>query len=324
MVERSRKSGGGLLCWRVRPKEAIEAELSLCYGVPIDIAGKLQGLECVAAAFEKGDAALARIAAVQVGFPDPPSLAKGCPVPKSFLCELQFAGLLKDWDPTKHPRSGEKPNPGWFADVPKTPKTARSSRWPSKTVSRKIREFAKKFAEKAKDLVERGAEDVVEGAEDFVESDAPEIAFPEAAELLAFKQTLEPEELNAGEDRALAQLDANFDPPKTLEELQKPPQKNVLGYDRHHIVEQNPANIEKDVPEESLGLLDKFGRRRLDDQSNLAWVPRLKHEKITAYYNSLDHADPFNRRLRTIVKGMDFEQQRQFGLKAMREFGVLK
>ena len=77
-------------------------------------------------------------------------------------------------------------------------------------------------------------------------------------------EQLGPSELLSGEDRAIAQTNAYFDPPKTLEELQTPPTQNALGYERHHIVEQNDDNVEKEV-------VVKFGRDEIDDPSNLVW-----------------------------------------------------
>src|ERR1700683_1098600 len=40
---------------------------------------------------------------------------------------------------------------------------------------------------------------------------------------------------------------AAFQPPKTLDELQQVPAENILGYEQHHIVNQNPANLAKNV-----------------------------------------------------------------------------
>ena len=112
-----RAASGG---WEVRPRDEAEAELTALYGLPIDLSGKQGGLATVAAALERGDAALAAIAAVLLGFPDPPGLAKDAPVRGSveLAAQLAASGLLKDWDSAQHPRAGDKPNPGWFAAKP--------------------------------------------------------------------------------------------------------------------------------------------------------------------------------------------------------------
>ena len=69
---------------------------------------------------------------------------------------------------------------------------------------------------------------------------------PYAEAMAVFLDELEPKPTNLGEDRILQLLRANFDPPKTLSELQRPPDHDRLGYERHHIVvEQNKANVEK-------------------------------------------------------------------------------
>jgi len=134
---------------------------------------------------------------------------------------------------------------------------------------------------------------------------------------LELVQKLGPSELNDGEQRAIEQTNAFFDPPKTLEALQTPPKQNALGYERHHIVEQNDDNVEKDV-------VVKFGRDAIDDPGNLVWVPRLKHELITGYYNGTDDDDPQERNRRDVIGEDDFETQREEGLAALRKFGVLQ
>ena len=70
--------------------------------------------------------------------------------------------------------------------------------------------------------------------------------------------------------------------------------------------------------------MEKFGRNMIDAPSNLAWVPRLKHELITGYYNSLEKDDPQGRLHRQVISEMDFASQREAGLQAMRRYGVLK
>jgi hypothetical protein len=125
-----------------------------------------------------------------------------------------------------------------------------------------------------------------------------------------------PVELNSGEDRLTAQLKAAFDPPKTLEDLQQTPIENVLGYEQHHIVEQNPGNVLKIN-------IEKFGQELLDDSGNLTWVPRFKHEEITAYYNE-NLAGPGSPTVRDLIGKFGMEQQRQIGLYVLRKYGVLK
>ena len=74
----------------------------------------------IAAALDRGDLAMAAIAAVQLQFPDPPPLAKGAESHADIerrAVELYRSGLLKFWDPAIHPRAGTPPNPGWFALV---------------------------------------------------------------------------------------------------------------------------------------------------------------------------------------------------------------
>jgi hypothetical protein len=117
LLRQERGSGS----WTVRTLAELNDELAARYRLPIDIAAKAGALALIANAFNRGDLALAAIAAVQMQFPDLPPLAKGDESTDEIMrraLELYRSGLLKaGWDPTKHPRRGSAPNPGWFAPV---------------------------------------------------------------------------------------------------------------------------------------------------------------------------------------------------------------
>jgi hypothetical protein len=68
--------------------------------------------------------------------------------------------------------------------------------------------------------------------------------------------------------------------------------------------------------------VEKFGRDLIDSPNNLIWIPRLKHELITGYYNSKVWVHGSLRR--QIVNAGDFATQREAGLAALRRFGVLQ
>ena len=117
---------------------------------------------------------------------------------------------------------------------------------------------------------------------------------------VAFVEGMKPTERNGADDRITDQLNANLDPAKSLEELQTPPTKHWLGYEQHHIVEQNQYNVEKDGNAVEDGVA-KFGRAKIDDADNVVWVPRLKHERITSDYNSRADNNPMFRLTRHFV-----------------------
>ncbi len=74
----------------------------------------------IAHALNRGDIAMAAIATVQMQLPDPPPFSKRIETDQEIAhraAELHRIGLLKFWDPAKHPRTGTPPNPGWFAPV---------------------------------------------------------------------------------------------------------------------------------------------------------------------------------------------------------------
>lgn len=286
--------------WSVRPIDEINRDLSACYGLPVDASKKNHGLTGVARALDSGNLALAGITSLLLSFPDPPSMEKDARSDEALFAlgeALWRSGLLKDWDPNKHLRTGAAPNPGWFAPVQQEEKAPRPG-WPPARANREMRDFLKRLAQKSLlGLV--------------VPETEPAVFF------LELLRGLTPTELNSGEDRLTAQWKANLDPPKTLQQLQIEPIENRLGYEQHHIVEQNPANVAK-------RLVVKFGRAMIDDPDNLVWAPRLKHEQITAFYNSTDEEDPLKRRWRDVVGKMDFAAQRAFGLEQMRKAGILQ
>lgn len=286
---------GGATRWLPRDTAELDAELSERYALPVDFAAKADGLATIAQALNDGNVALAQIATLHLRLPDPP-MAKSFTSLEAAIAlatELYRAGILKgDWDPSKHPRTGAPPNPGWFAEVPKEPKVPAPG-WPSRGVNMLIRDQARRLAAA---ITERGSL-VLTG--------------PVGDAIVGFLDAFSPTELNRGEDRAIAQFKSYFDPPKTLQELQLP-NPDKLGYERHHIVEQNPGNRAK------------FGDLAIDDPSNIVYIPRLKHEEISAYYNSKPDGASSDETFRDSIADLDFQAQRQEGLAALRNVGVLK
>ncbi|MGA3309832.1 MAG: AHH domain-containing protein [Xanthobacteraceae bacterium] len=268
---------------------------------------KAGALALIAIALNRGDLAMVAIATVQMQFPDPPPLAKAAESDDEIIrraAELCRSGLLKaSWDPAKHPRTGTKPNPGRFAPVPKptsVPSVKPRAGWPLPYVN----EAARAAVRSALGLVERNAGEVLVQGLRLV----PWIE--------GFLAGFTPVELNQGEDRLIAQLKSAFEPPKTLEELQQEPTEDNLGYEQHHIVNQNPDNLAKDS-------FEKFGSELINDPSNIVWLPRLQHECVNAEYseNSDGSGTPL---VREIVNNMDFDNQYEEGLKILRKCGVLK
>ncbi len=305
--------------WSARPSEELDDDLSVLYGWPIDAAAKRRGLAIVADGLQRGEMALAKIATLLLRFPEPPALAKDRGMPE--LAERLFeSGLLKGgWDPAAHPRTGETPNRGWFARKPEAPDAPPSRPAAPKGQWLGIGESVGKAMIKARALLKETGAKAVETGEVAVWLD-PELKVAIEA-VIETLELLEPSDLNANEQQAIDQARAAADPPKPLEALQQPPVENMLGYEQHHIVEQNDDNIAKSGQDI---LVVKFGRQVIDDPDNLVWVPRLKHELITGLYNSKAPADAQGRLYRQIVNAMDYPSQRAAGLAALRQFGVLQ
>jgi hypothetical protein len=301
----AREGVGAASVWNTRPIAELNEALSTRYRLPIDVSAKAAALELLANAFNRDDYAFAAIVAVQLQFSNPPPLGKCVETDEEQrrAIELYRSGLLKaDWDPAKHPRAGAPPNPGWFAPKPKpppVPSVKPRTGWPAPKVNTAAR---KGFAEAASIFAKTGrflfwGMPVVEG-------------------ILAFIEAFSPTELNSGEDRLTAQLKAALQAPKTLEELQQEPTENNLGYEQHHIVCQTDDNLAKKA-------LEKFGSEAINYPSNIIWIPRLQHECVSAAYSR--NSDGVGSLLvREVINKLDFSQQREAGLKILRDCGTLE
>jgi hypothetical protein len=300
----------GAASWTVRPEGELNEELSACYGLPIDVASKSGGLASVARALDQGNLALATVAALLLKFPDPPVAEKALFSSHDRLrlaADLIWSGLLKgDWDPHKHPRTGASPNRGWFAIVEEKTKAPKIGSPASREIeaARKLIAKAKEKAEEEEGLARLGRAGKI------------------VALLLETLEEIVPTPANPGEDQALERqrifglARSFFDSPKTLEELQAPSDDN-FGYDNHHMVNQNDANVAKKE-------LVKFGQAAIDADSNLVSIPRLKHWLVTAWYNSKYPGDPEGRLRRDVISEKSFDEQREIGLEQLRAVGVLK
>lgn len=94
--------------WRPRPVTELNRDLSRCYGLPIDIEPKTNGLEAIAKALGLGDLAHAQLVALHLRLPDPPKPEKSEGDVEALIDlarRLDASNLLKrDWDASLHPR----------------------------------------------------------------------------------------------------------------------------------------------------------------------------------------------------------------------------
>jgi hypothetical protein len=82
------------------------------------------------------------------------------------------------------------------------------------------------------------------------------------------------------------------------------------GKQWHHIVEQTPGNVER------------FGSHALHNTENVIAIDERVHQQISAFYSS---KAPFTggQTVRQWLSGQSFQAQREFGLKTLREYGVV-
>jgi hypothetical protein len=106
-------------------------------------------------------------------------------------------------------------------------------------------------------------------------------------------------------------VQAYFDSPKTLPELQQAVSAPKPGYDIHHIVEKTSAEQ------------DGFPPWMINGPENLVRIPRFKHWEVTSWYmtkkRDYDELSP-----RDYLRGKDWNERIKVGLRALIRHGVLK
>jgi hypothetical protein len=111
--------------------------------------------------------------------------------------------------------------------------------------------------------------------------------------------------------RWLYEIRADADEPKDLEQLLDDASRPRLGYQLHHIVERSSAYA------------DGFGADRVEGADNIVRIPTLKHYEINGFYSKSDR-DYGNKSPREYLRGKSWDLRVEFGLNALRKFGVLK
>jgi hypothetical protein len=99
----------------VRPQADLERLFGRAYGGKEAAARVMPGLATVAAALGRNNLALAKIAAVHLRLPDLPDTLTRAVLEAE---DLLIKGASAASDEARHPRTGTRPNPGWFAPNP--------------------------------------------------------------------------------------------------------------------------------------------------------------------------------------------------------------
>ena len=82
------------------------------------------------------------------------------------------------------------------------------------------------------------------------------------------------------------------------------------GKEWHHIVEQNPGNIER------------FGPDALHNTGNVIAIDKALHERISGFYSSKDRIAG-GLTVRQWLSAQPFEAQHAFGIKTLRNYGAV-
>ncbi len=107
-------------------------------------------------------------------------------------------------------------------------------------------------------------------------------------------------------------IEAYFDAPKTLTELQRGAARGKRdGYDIHHVVEEDAA------------LKDGFPDSIVNGAANLVRISRLKHWQINSWFQkpNLNYGGLTPRQF---LKGKSWEERLKIGLDTLKKEGILK
>jgi hypothetical protein len=112
--------------------------------------------------------------------------------------------------------------------------------------------------------------------------------------------------------KAYPYIRSYFDPPQTLEELR---QNEKPGYDDHHVVER--WSKKDGIPES-----------KIEAPDNIVPIPTLKHWQINSWLGRSNSAYKNDQgeviSPRESMRRKNWEERYEFGLKVLRDFGVLK
>ena len=118
--------------------------------------------------------------------------------------------------------------------------------------------------------------------------------------------------VGAVSEAAYPYVKAYFDPPQSLEDLQRAAQSPPeLGYDDHHIVEQ--ATAAADGSEDAL----------IAAPENLARISTVKHWHLNRWYETPNRYFS-DMTPRQYLKGKSWDERYRVGLDGLRDAGVLQ
>ena len=104
---------------------------------------KINGLGVVADALNRGEIARAQVATLLLRLPDPGRVDSArTPGLRKLAVLLESGWIAKEWDPSKHPRVGAPPNPGWFSPADGDAEDASKPKRPAGTEVAEIKPIA--------------------------------------------------------------------------------------------------------------------------------------------------------------------------------------
>jgi hypothetical protein len=223
------------------------------------------------------------------------------------------------WDPTKHPRLGTSPNPGWFATTAdnEEPSPSRNAQPPRIKLPNRPGNLPTEPPPQLPDRpppTDKGKNEVAKSVARWL-AKVGGVVYDVGGKVLSPRLRLVLKAVHAAVwlyDK-YPMIQSYLDGSKTLAELKAAVSTPRDGYNVHHIVEQTPA---RDAG---------FPESLIDGPDNLVRIPAIKHWEITAWFMTKTYDPEFGGLSpRSYLRDKDWATRYRIGLRALREAGVLK
>lgn len=115
----------------------------------------------------------------------------------------------------------------------------------------------------------------------------------------------------------LPSIKSYSDPPADLQDLEDAVSRSRSGTEIHHIVETQYNSDDENANS------NRFTKEQLEGRDNKVRIPYWKHGEISDWY-SKENERYQGQTPRQYLRGKSWEEQYEFGLKVLRNHGVLK
>lgn len=315
----------GQIFYRARPSDEINAVLSAGYGATVDISGNYPAIERLAGYMSRGEWSRAALAALNLRWPEFSDQAAARRV-------LEADRLLKlAWNSDLHPRWAAHSGEGRGGEFRSGDDDGDAAIPTGYKEDKNIRDGISRDMIKQIDPLLRPGELPLPGMPGGVPAAPPGSngnagarGFSAAARAAAWALLEAAPSLIGMLPSYVTYLEVYIRGPFELPDLRASDDFEAFktfkafkdkfpsgeGWEWHHLVGQSEANVRR------------FGEEQIQNTDNVIAIPKLWHEKLSNFYSS--NIEPGGPTVREVVERMSYEEQRDYALKLLRTWGLVK